>query len=103
MQITLKTGVGLINSDGRVIRAFAFGAVKVGLIPNRVKAIALILLFTASLHDAQHQRDNVGNKPASLLVVPLGKTRKGFPHLGVVDRWPPTPKRARCSALMVFS
>ena len=40
------------------------------------------------------------NKPASLLVVPLGKALmgkagKGFPHLGVVDRWPATPKQAR--------
>ena len=86
-----------------MVRAIAFGAVKLGLISNRVKPIALKLLFTASLLDAQHQRDNVGNKPASLLVVPLGKARKGFPHLGAVDRWPPTPKRARCSALMVFS
>ena len=34
-------------------------------------------------------------KPASLLVVPLGKALNGIPHLGVVDRWPATPKRAR--------
>ena len=86
-----------------MVRAFAFVAVKLGLIPNRVKPIALKLLFTAFLLEAQHQRDNVGNKPASLLVVPLGKTRKGFPDFGVANRWPPTPKRARCSALMVFS
>ena len=71
-----------------MVRAFAFGAVKLGLIPSRVKSIALKLVFTASVLGAQHQRDNVGNKPASLLVVPLGKARKGFPHLGVEDRWP---------------
>ena len=37
------------------------------------------------------------NKPASLpvLVVPLEKALSGIPHLGVVDRWPATPKRAR--------
>ena len=40
------------------------------------------------------------NKPASLLVVPLGKT--GFPHLRVVDRWPSTPKRTRYSTLIAF-
>ena len=34
------------------------------------------------------------NKPASLLVVPLEKALSGIPHLGVVDRWPATPKRA---------
>ena len=43
------------------------------------------------------------NKPASLLVVRLGRTLSGFPHLGVVDRWPVTPKRARYSALIAFS
>ena len=30
------------------------------------------------------------NKPASLLVVPLGKAFAGFPHLCVVDGWPTT-------------
>ena len=34
-------------------------------------------------------------KPASLLVVSLGKTLSGISHLGVVDGWPGTPKRAR--------
>ena len=34
------------------------------------------------------------NKPASLLVVPLGKARREippWPHLVVVDRWQATP------------
>ena len=57
--------------------------------------MTLKLVFTASLLDAQQQRDSVENKPASLLVVPLGKALSGFPHLGVVDRWLATPKRAR--------
>ena len=37
------------------------------------------------------------NKPASLLVVPLGKALNlaRFAHFGVVDRWLATPKRAR--------
>ena len=57
--------------------------------------MTLKLVFTASLLDAQHSRKSVENKPASLLVVPLGKALGGIPHLGVVDRWPATPKRAR--------
>ena len=57
--------------------------------------MALKLVFTASLRDAQQYRDSVENKPASLLVVPLGKALSGIPHLGVVDRWLATPKRAR--------
>ena len=35
------------------------------------------------------------NKPASLLVVSLGKALSQIPHLGVVDKWLATPKRAR--------
>ena len=36
------------------------------------------------------------NKSESLLVVPLGTAYlAGFSHLGVVDRWLATPKRAR--------
>ena len=34
------------------------------------------------------ERDSVENKPASLLVVPLGKALSGTPHLYVADRWP---------------
>ena len=37
------------------------------------------MVFTASLLGAQHNRDSVENKPASLLVVSLGKTLKGMP------------------------
>ena len=49
------------------------------------------------------------NKPASLLVVPLEglfcrwEDLTGFPHLGEVDRWPTTPKRACYSAVIAFS
>ena len=39
------------------------------------------MVFTASLLGAQHIRDSVENKPASLLVVSLGK---------VVNRMPPS-------------
>ena len=34
------------------------------------------------------------NRPASSLV-PLEKARSEIPHLGVIDRWLATPKRAR--------
>ena len=40
------------------------------------------------------------NKPASLLVVPLGKTLSGISHLGKIDKWLTTPERARYSALI---
>ena len=41
-------------------------------------------------------------KPATLLVVPLEEHLAIFPHLGVVDRWPATPKRAWYSAMIAF-
>ena len=37
------------------------------------------MVFTASLLGAQHIRDSVENKPASLLVVSLGKPLNGMP------------------------
>ena len=40
--------------------------------------MTLKLIFTASLLDAQHQRDSVDNKPASLLAMPLGKALNGI-------------------------
>ena len=43
------------------------------------------MVFTASLVDAQHNRDCVENKPASLLVVSLCKPLNKIPHLHVAD------------------
>ena len=79
-----------------------FYSVDSGLISSRVKPMTFKLVFTASLLDAQHQRDSLKNKPTSLLVVPLGKALSGIPHLGVVDKWPATPKRAGYSTLIAF-
>ena len=56
-----------------MIRAFASGAVDLGLIPSRIKPMTLKSVFTASLFDVQRQKDSVENKLASLLVAPLGK------------------------------
>ena len=39
------------------------------------------------------------NKPASLLLCHCEGHLAGLPHLGVLDRWPVTPKRACYSAL----
>ena len=50
------------------MRASASRAIDSGLIPSRVKPMTLKLVFIASLLDAQHKRDSVKNKPASLLV-----------------------------------
>ena len=45
------------------------------------------MVFTASLLGAQHKRDCVENKPASLLVVVLARHLTGCLHLFVADRW----------------
>ena len=74
-----------------------------GLNPSHVKPVTVKMVFTASLHDAQHVEDSVENKPESLLVVPLGKALTGIPHLRVVDRWPVSPKRGRYSDLIAFA
>ena len=58
-------------------RASVSWAVDSGLIPSRVKPMTLKLLFTASLLDAQHYRDSMENKPASILV-PLRKALSGI-------------------------
>ena len=62
-----------------MVRASASGGIDLGLISSRVEPMTVKLVFTAFLLDPQHERDNVENKPASLLVVPLGKTLGGIP------------------------
>ena len=42
------------SSDGQVIRVFASGVVDLSLIPRRIKPMALKLVFTVSLLNAQH-------------------------------------------------
>ena len=64
------------------MRASALRAVDLGLISSRVIPMTLILEFTASLLDAQHERDSVENKQVSLLVVPLRRA-----VIGITPSW----------------
>ena len=66
------------SSDGQVVRASASEAAYSAFIPSRVKSMTLKSVFTASVLDVQHYRDSVENKPASLLVVLLGKALSGI-------------------------
>ena len=77
--LTRRAFVAFISSDGRVNGSSASGAVNSGLIPSLVKTMTLKLVFTASLLDAQHQRDSGENKPASLFFVSLGKALGEIP------------------------
>ena len=77
-------------------RASVSGVVDSGLIPSWVKPMALKLVFTASLLDAQHYKRTVWR--ASLQVYLLCRWERhlaGIFHLGVVDKWLATLKRAR--------
>ena len=60
-------------------KAPASGSVDLGFNYKFGQPMTLQLVFKASLLDAQHQRDSVKNKPASLLVVLLGKALRGIP------------------------
>ena len=105
-KVPMKETNGILrinSSDGRVVRAFASGAVDLGLIPRRVKPITLKLVFTTLLLDAQHYRANEENKPEVYLLCRWEGHLAGFHHLGVVDRWLATHKRAGDSALVAFS
>ena len=73
--------------DGVVVRASASQSVDLGFIPlveSYQKTLKMV--FTASLLGARHLGEVVENKPASSLVVSLGKALNGTPHLYVEDR-----------------
>ena len=53
-----------------MVIASASVVVGLSLIPSRVKSRKLKLVFTVSLLDAQHERNSVEKKPASLPVMP---------------------------------
>ena len=50
--------------------------------------MTLKMVSTASLLGAQHLGKVVENKPASSLLVFLGKALIGMPHVYMEDRWP---------------
>ena len=64
--------------------------------------MTLKLLFTASLLDAQHESDSVENKPASSLVVPLGKALSGIPSSWCGRLMAGNSKASSYSALITF-
>ena len=86
-----------------MIRASASGDVDLGLIPGRVKPMAIKLVFTAFLLDAQHYTDSVENKPASLLVVPLGKALGRIPPSWCGRQMAGNSSASSYSALIAFT
>ena len=60
-------------------KAFTSKSVDLGFDSMLGQTNDLKLVFTASLLDVQHLSDSAENKPASLLVVSLGKAINGIP------------------------
>ena len=73
--------------DGVMVRASASQSVDLGFIPL-VESYQKTLKNGIHSFPAWHLGEVVENKPASSLVVSLGKALNGTPHLYVEDRWP---------------
>ena len=88
--ISAKKRLYVLNRrDGVVVRAFASKLVDLGFIPLVESYQKTLKMVSAtSLLGARHLGEIVENKPASSLVVSLGKALNGKPHLYVEDRWP---------------
>ena len=73
-----------------MVRASASQSVDLGFIPlvESYQKTLKKMASAASLLGTQHLGEVVENKLASSLVVSLGKTLNGAPHLYVEDRWP---------------
>ena len=72
-----------------MVRASASPSVDLGfirLVESYQKTLKMV--SAATLLGARHLGQVVENKPASSLVVSLGKALNGTPHLYVEDRWP---------------
>ena len=91
-QLQLK--LRFTSSDGRVVRASTSGTANSGLIPSRVKPMALKFIFSASPLDAQHQRNVRRTTRQAYVLCHWKRHLAGLPHLSVVDRRPATPKPA---------
>ena len=89
--IFVRCLINFNSSDGRVVRAFASGAIHSGLIPIRVNPMTLKLVFTASLLDFSIKGTVWRTTPQVYLLCRWERHLTGFPHLGVVDRRLATP------------
>ena len=82
-----------------MVRASASGAVDSGLIPSRVKPMTLKLACT-TLCLTFGIKETVWRTNRTIhLLCRWERHLAGFPHVGVVDGWPATLKRARVIAL----
>ena len=79
----------------RVVRGSTLRAVDLGLIPSRVKATTLRLVFTALPCLTLSIKGTVWRTSLHVYLLCCWERHlSGFPHPGVVDRWLATPKRA---------
>ena len=85
------------SSDGRVVRASASGAVDLGLITSRVKPMTIKLVGYSQLPCLTLSIKGTVRRTSRLVYLLCRWERHlaRFTHLGEVDRWLATPKRAR--------
>ena len=86
-----------------MVRASASGAIDSGLIPSRVKPMALTLVFTASPLDVQHKKDSVKNKPGKFIVVPSGNSLSGIPPSSCGRQVAGNSEASSYNAMIAFS
>ena len=72
-RISVTDSSGLTAQMAEWYGASALGAVDLGFIPSQVKPVTLKLVFTASLLDAQHQREQCGEQAGKFTCCAVGK------------------------------
>ena len=92
-RISVTDSSGLTAQMAEWYGSSALGVVYLCFIPSQVKPVTLKLVFTASLLDAQGTMWRASRQV--YLLCRWERHLAGFSHLGVMDRWLATPKRAR--------
>ena len=87
-----------------MVKAFASGAVDSALVPSRIKPMTFKWAFYSQLPCLTLSIEGTAWRTSrqAYLLRRWERHLAGFPHLGVVDRWPATSKRARYSTLIAF-
>ena len=91
------------RSDGRVVRASASESVDLGFDFESGQTNDLKIDVHSFPAWRSTFKGQCGESRQVHLLCRWERHLARFPHLGVVDRWPATPKRARYSALIAFS
>ena len=89
-------------SDGRVLSAPASETADSNLIPSKPMNSKLVPYSLLPCLTLDIKRTVWRTRRQVYLLCRLKRQLAGFPHLGVLKRWPAIPKQARYSALIAF-